>query len=44
MGTSPELPGLIVQAETAEEVVALAPGIAEDLIEDMRETGQQFFY
>ena len=40
LGTSPELPGLIVQAETAEEVVALAPGIAKDLIEVMRETGQ----
>ena len=40
LGTSPELPGLIVQAGTAEEVVALAPGIAKDLIEVMRETGQ----
>ena len=40
LGTSPELPGLIVQAETAEEVVALAPGIAKDLIEVMRETHQ----
>jgi len=40
LGTSPELPGLVVQAETAEEVVALAPGIAKDLIEVMRETGQ----
>ena len=40
LGTSPELPGLIVEAETAEEVVALAPGIAKDLIEVMRETGQ----
>ena len=40
LGTSPELPGLIVQAEAAEEVVALAPGIAKDLIEVMRETGQ----
>ena len=40
LGTSPELPGLIVQAETVEEVVSLAPGIAKDLIEVMRETGQ----
>jgi predicted RNase H-like HicB family nuclease len=40
LGTSPELPGLIVQAETAEEVVALAPGIAKDLIEVMRENGE----
>ena len=39
-GTSPELPGLIVQAETVGEVVSLAPGIAKDLIEVMRETGQ----
>ena len=40
LGTSPELPGLIVQASTAEEVVALAPTIAKDLITVMRETGQ----
>ena len=40
LGTSPELPGLIVQAETAEEVVSLAPGIAKDLIEVMRENGE----
>jgi len=40
LGTSPDLPGLIVQAETAEEVVALAPGVAKDLIAVMRETGQ----
>ena len=44
LGTSPELPGLIVQAETADEVISLAPAIAKDLIEVMRETGQQFFY
>ena len=40
LGISPELPSLIVQAETVEEVVSLAPGIAKDLIEVMRETGQ----
>ena len=40
LGTSPDLPGLIVQAETAEEVVALAPAVAKDLIAVMRETGQ----
>ena len=42
LGTSPELPGLIVQAETGGEVVALAPDIVKDLIEVMRETGQPF--
>ena len=40
LGTSPDLPGLIVQANTAEEIVALAPAIAKDLIDVMRETGQ----
>ena len=40
LGTSPDLPGLIVQADTPEEVIRLAPGIARDLIEVMQETGQ----
>ena len=40
LGTSPELPGLIIQADTPEEVIRLAPNIAEDLIEVMHETGQ----
>jgi predicted RNase H-like HicB family nuclease len=40
LGTSPDLPGLIVQASTAEEVIRLAPDIAHDLIEVMHETGQ----
>jgi len=40
LGTSPDLPGLIVQANTAEEVLRLAPDIARDLIEVMQETGQ----
>lgn len=40
LGTSPDLPGLIVQADTPEEVIRLAPDIARDLIEVMRETGQ----
>ena len=40
LGTSPDLPGLIVEAPTADEVVNLAPGIAKDLIAVMRETGQ----
>ena len=40
LGTSPDLPGLIVQASTAEDVVAIAPAVAKDLIAVMRETGQ----
>ncbi len=40
LGTSPDLPGLIVQAESPERVIALAPDIAHDLIEVMLETGQ----
>ena len=40
LGTSPELPGLIVQGSTPEEVVDLAPDLARDLIEVMIETGQ----
>ena len=40
LGTSPELPGLIVQGSTAEEVVNLAPDVARELIEVMVETGQ----
>ena len=41
LGTSPELPGLIVQGATAEEVIDLAPDIARDLIAVMVETGQE---
>ena len=40
LGTSPELPGLIVQADTPEEVIALAPDVAHDLIAVMLETGE----
>ena len=40
LGTSPDLPGLIVQADTPEEVIRLAPDIARDLIEVMQDTGQ----
>ena len=40
LATSPDLPGLIVQADTPEEVIRLAPNIACDLIEVMQETGQ----
>jgi predicted RNase H-like HicB family nuclease len=40
LGTSPDLPGLIVQRATPEEVVAIAPDVARDLIAVMVETGQ----
>jgi predicted RNase H-like HicB family nuclease len=40
LGTSPDLPGLIVQADSPEKVIALAPDIARDLIEVMLEAGQ----
>lgn len=40
LGTSPDLPGLIVQANTAQDVIRLAPDIAHDLIEVMLEAGQ----
>jgi len=39
MATSPTLEGLLVQADTIEEVIALAPGVAKALIEAMREKG-----
>lgn len=40
LGTSPDLPGLVVQADSAEEVVALAPEIARDLLAVMAEAGK----
>jgi predicted RNase H-like HicB family nuclease len=40
LGTSPELPGLIVQGSSSDEVIGLAPEIAHDLIAVMLETGQ----
>ena len=40
LGTSPDLPGLIVQGASPEEVGPLAPEIARDLIAVMVETGQ----
>jgi predicted RNase H-like HicB family nuclease len=40
LGTSPDLPGLIVQGATPEEVVDLAPDIARELIAVMIETGE----
>ncbi len=40
LGTSPELPGLVVQGESVEQVLRLAPDVARDLIAVMVETGQ----
>ncbi len=40
LGTSPDLPGLIVQADTAEDVGSMAPDLAHDLIAVMEETDQ----
>lgn len=40
LGTSPDLPGLVVQGVTPEEVVELAPDVARDLISVMIETGE----
>ena len=37
LATSPVFPGLLVQADTVEEALALAPGVARALIEAMRE-------
>ncbi|HZY43266.1 MAG TPA: type II toxin-antitoxin system HicB family antitoxin [Anaerolineae bacterium] len=39
LGTSPDLPGLIVQADTPEEVIDLAPKIAHQLIESLLAEG-----
>lgn len=40
LGTSPDLPGLVVQADNVQEVLRLAPDIAHDLIAVMIETHQ----
>ncbi len=40
LGTSPELPGLVVQGDSADEVIALAPQVARDLIAVMLSTGE----
>jgi predicted RNase H-like HicB family nuclease len=42
LGTSPDLPGFVVQADDIREVLRLAPGVAQDLIEVMIETNQSF--
>jgi len=39
MATSPALEGFLVLADTVEEVISLAPGIAKALIDTMREDG-----
>ena len=39
LATSPALDGFLVQAETVEEVIALAPGVAKALVEAMQEKG-----
>ncbi|HEX9737311.1 MAG TPA: type II toxin-antitoxin system HicB family antitoxin [Thermoanaerobaculia bacterium] len=40
LGTSADLPGLVVQADSVQAVLQLAPDVAHDLIEVMIETGQ----
>lgn len=39
MATSPDLPGLIVVGDTAEEVLALAPHVASALIASLKAAG-----
>ena len=39
LATSKSLPGFLVQADTVEELVRLAPGVAQALIESMQEKG-----
>jgi predicted RNase H-like HicB family nuclease len=41
LGTSPDLPGLVVQGDSVQEVLTLAPAVAHDLIAVMVETNQQ---
>lgn len=39
LASSPALEGFLVQADTVDEVIALAPGIAKALLDAMREKG-----
>ncbi|HLF91385.1 MAG TPA: hypothetical protein VI451_20745 [Anaerolineales bacterium] len=39
LATSPALEGFLVQAETIEEIMLLAPGVAKALLDTMREKG-----
>lgn len=41
LGTSPDLPGLVVQGDSVQEVLQLAPDLAHDLIAVMVETNQR---
>lgn len=41
LGTSPELPGLVVQGDSLQEVLSLAPEVAHDLIAAMVEADQR---
>jgi predicted RNase H-like HicB family nuclease len=41
LGTSQDLPGLVVQGDSVQEVLTLAPGVAHDLIAVMVKTNQQ---
>ncbi len=43
MATSSQLPGLLVLAETIEEIFQLAPDIAKGLIEAMKDKGVMSF-
>jgi predicted RNase H-like HicB family nuclease len=38
LATSPDLPGLVVQADDVQEILRLAPDIAHDLVAVMIET------
>lgn len=39
LATSPTLEGFLVQGDTVEDVIRLAPGVAKALLEAMREKG-----
>jgi predicted RNase H-like HicB family nuclease len=41
LGTSPDLPGLVVQGQSVQEILTLAPEVAHDLIAVMLETDQR---
>lgn len=40
LGTSQDLPGLVVQGKSVQEILSLAPDVAHDLIAVMIETNQ----
>ncbi|MBU0511737.1 MAG: DUF1902 domain-containing protein [Chloroflexi bacterium] len=44
MATSSVLQGLLVQADTVDDVIALAPGVAKALIAAMREKGRRILH